>query len=162
MFTQEISLLKDLKQKHPWSGSYMVKKAKFKYLLNGLCEIHGVDAPRLLIPKDKEQYEWTKKVYGDCWCQLGKIRVRNFSVITLLHEFRHWLDYNTAGLKRKKASEWRANYYSTYRFYYVWPERIKLLNELFTEKELSLKPENYKTDAYIQAMEDLVRGDLRL
>jgi hypothetical protein len=161
-FQQEIKLLKYIKSKKPWYGSYSSKKAKFTFLLDNLCELHCLDKIKLLIPEDRRQHEWSRRYYGDCCPKIRRIRIRNFSIITLLHEFKHWLDYNTTGLfHNNKIDEWRANYYSTYRFYYVWPEKIDLLNEMFTEQNISVYAENYKVDVYLQAIEDLVQGKIR-
>jgi hypothetical protein len=155
MFKQEISLLKDFKKVGPWSGSYDQKKSKFSRLLDDFCKMHGVQKVELLFSKDLESY-------GECWTEEGKIWLRNFSALTLLHEFKHWLDYSSSDLKNDKVDEWRANYYSTYRFYYVWPERIKLLSELFKEKAVNVEPEDYRVNANLLAMEDLVKGTVRL
>ena len=135
---EEIEILNNFKKKHPWSGTYCQKKIKFKKLLTELCELHDVEVPKLLIPSKK--FEWTKKRHGDCTYQSKKIRIRNFSVITLLHEFRHWLDFckfpTLIQRKEKKKVEWRANYYSSRLFYTVWPERIKIFKRLAKNNQL--------------------------
>ena len=135
---EEIEILRNFKKKHPWSGDYYQKKKKFKKFLKQLCELHQVEVPKLLVPQKK--FKWTKNRHGDCIYKLKKIRIRNFSILTLLHEFRHWTDLcqfpELRSRKKKKEVEWRANYYSNRLFYTVWPERIKIFKRLVDNNDL--------------------------
>lgn len=184
MIDQELELLKELKQKSPWTGEYQSKKEKFIWLLTELCNIHNMDVPKLVIPKYPNQFEWTKKYCGDCafrYRHKGKIRIKNFSVITLLHEFKHWIDFHNSKLKwktkkEKEKREYDAYYYSTRRFYAVWPERIKTLSEfvennIFETKTAQLRMRqmkekyqdtdvDYKLRAETRAIIDIVLGEV--
>lgn len=134
MIHQEIALLKELKKNNPWSGGYKAKKKKFKWLLTELCLIHNLKVPKLIIPQYPQKLKWTKKICGDC--SRKTIRINNFSVLTLLHEFKHWIDFHNPNLewkqkKEKEKREYDAYYYSTRRFYEIWPERINMLSEFY-------------------------------
>ena len=145
MIQQEIVILKQLKKKRPWSGGYEVKKEKFTWFLEELCKLHELEIPKLIIHRSEKQFKWAKKYCGDCTLEgkKGQIRIKNFSIITLLHEFKHWKDFHDPELKfnkkEEKKREYDAYYYSTRRFYAVWPERIKMLSEFIENKIFKTK-----------------------
>ncbi len=175
MIYKEIHLLKKFKKKYPWTGGYKIKKNKFKWFLNELCAIYNIKTPKLIIPQYPNKLKWTKKIHGDC--SKYRIRINNFSIITLLHEFKHWVDFHNSQLKWQKEElqqrEYDAYYYSARMFYTVWPERIKMISELNTlidnndsnviiNKIRELKKEykktniNYKSHAEICAIIDII------
>ncbi len=131
---EEIEILKKFKQQSPWNGNYYNKKRKFKEFLIKLCELHEVEVPKFLIPKNQYKFKWAQQRFGDCNYRLKTIRIKNFSIITLLHEFRHWVDFQKSpelrSKKQEHVMEWRASYYSNRLFYTVWPERIKIFKKL--------------------------------
>jgi len=184
MIHQEIALLKELKEIKPWTGGYQTKKEKFEWLLNELCLMHKLETPKLIVPKNPKQFKWTQEYCGDCAYGSkyeGRIRIRNFSVIILLHEFKHWIDFHNPELKwqSKKDRDKRdydAYYYSARRFYEVWPERIKMLSEfiennIFETKSVQSKirkmknrylatDTNFKLKAETCAVIDIVLGEV--
>lgn len=172
MINQEIYLLEEFKEKKPWSGNFYKKKSKFNWLLTNLCYIHTLPCPKLIIPKNPHLYKWTKNIDGDCWFFEQKIRIKNFSVITLLHEFKHWVDlWSNKKFKpkeNKEKREWEAIYYSISRFYKVWPERINYLKELsfsFSKNNICLdnfinKYNIYDNDPNMKAILDIVAGKI--
>ena len=166
MLKQEIELLKTFKENHPWRGDYNAKKKKFICLLNELCKLHNLESPKLLIPKKRGRFQWCKSRHGDCWLKDKKIRLRNFSIITLLHELKHWTEFNqNKNFKKltRKEREWSAIYYSTSRFYSVWPERITHLEELrdnikrVHHQEIK---ENYKENPHLSALVGIILNDI--
>ncbi len=129
----EIYLLKKIKKNNPFDGNEHSKYNKFEKLLVGLCEIHKIGVPEFVINKNLP-----KGVCGDCRFESPRIRLKRFSVVTLLHEFKHWVDYSKKLNFDQELDdrEWDAIYYSNILFYAVWPERIKNLKEV---KELARK-----------------------
>lgn len=163
----ELARLRDFKESNPWSGTYDQKKEKFKDLMTSFCEIHKVESPKLIVPRS-----WKHKRHGDCWFKQQKIRMRNFSVLTLLHEFKHWSDF-CQGMPFETDQdllerEWEAKYYSTSRFYSVWPERVQGLQELIDDVQdsdlskfkTSSVSDRYKYDPHLVAIVNVVRGKI--
>lgn len=165
---KEIYLLNKIKQIDPWKGDYEYKYNNFKWILKNLCNLYFLPIPKLIIPKNPNKYKWTKKIDGDCWYYQLKIRLKNFSIITLLHEFKHWYDlFDNKKFKpktNKEKREWEAIYYSITRFYTVWPERIqhlqeiknKIISENINLSEISFNNFNYSIDPNQQAIYDIL------
>lgn len=140
MIQEELKILKELKKMKPWYGSKSDKKEKFDFLYRSLSDLHGILVPKLRVVNNLKIKN--KKLYGLCNMEFGEIFINKFSVITALHEFKHWLDFNYKVDKSISKLEWEATYYSTSRFYIVWPERIQHLKEI--RNRLNTEDNNYK------------------
>jgi len=157
---QDIEIIEVFKRCSPWSGTFERKREKFLTLLNNLCMVRSIEIPKLLIHRDHKRFKWARANDGDCWFNQKKIRIRRFSVLTLLHEFKHWNDMKGGKSFNgpcKKQREWEAVYYSTYLFYRVWPERLKHLSDLMTMRVENIKlSESQKENASLVALIDLI------
>ena len=127
---QELQLLSSFKKQNPWAGTYEIKYHKFHTFLVNLCDIYQINCPKFLVPKNKN-LKWMKDRHGDCRISPPRIRIKYFSVIDLLHEFKHLIDSSNKDFhKDLNKREWDAIYYSNLLFYITWPERIKKINEI--------------------------------
>ena len=160
IYDRELEILNDFKKDKPWSGNYTYKFPKFNDLLCDLCQLYKIENPTLIIPKNKK-FKWIKTRDGDFWFKQKKLRMKNFSVITLLHEFKHWIDYNNnrswKTKKDKQKREYEATYYSTFLFYRTWTERLKHLQEIKkilknTQYTLTIGSLDEKNDPNFQAI----------
>lgn len=139
---KEFDILLQFKKMKPWNGDYFTKYEKFKWLLDKLCLAYNLsyDIPKLKIMNDKYSDE---NGYGNFNFEKNIIELNNFSVITLLHEFKHFLDYkNNIKYNDDLDRENAADYYCYFNFYYIWPERIEKLQEILNIK----KNNNLKLD----------------
>ena len=92
----------------PWSGSGEEKMAKFVTLLNKLSQIYSVTVPVLEIGDPMHAHG------SGCYLPLeNKIILPKFSLVTLLHEFKHHLQH----CKGKRNTEEAARGWSISLFY---------------------------------------------
>jgi hypothetical protein len=90
-----IEAVRCLKRNHPYRGTYDIKSKKFGCLLNVLSYYYSVPVPSLYIVDDSKPMTnfdkcivMIKGCYNPSTCNIS---LRKFSVISLLHEFRHHL-----------------------------------------------------------------------
>lgn len=112
-----ISILREFKQSHPWSGSRAEKQAKFAQVVVSLNRIFKRNT-KLKFEIGEEQmssYSSYYNVLTDTITLVGK-----FSVITLLHEYAHAL----FGSSEEVAQEWAIKH-----FFKVFPEKLPMVLE---------------------------------
>ncbi|MFX0134776.1 MAG: hypothetical protein ACFFDN_14135 [Candidatus Hodarchaeota archaeon] len=110
-----IQAVKDHWNKGFWKGDSLHKKTVFESLLKQLCEIYDINKiPQIIIKKDFHNS-------GMYIPPLNIIIMNKYSLITLLHEFKHLKDINEG----KRFSEENAKGWSLSLVYQVNPNYLK-------------------------------------
>lgn len=104
----------------PWSGSREELQERFQMLLDWLCDAYGVPRLRLVV-RSTPMLERCLGYYSPA----GRlVAMRKFSIITLLHEFRHHLDHVQGRPSPNSVELYR---WASEAFFEVWPERRSML-----------------------------------
>lgn len=117
------------KRIHPYVGSHDEKIRKFKSVLVVLSHYYSVNVPTLYVTDDTaemsafDEYIWQcKGVYDHTD---NSISLRKFSIISLLHEFRHHLQFVVGFLCDNTEDD--ANMWSHVIYKTVWPHNFATL-----------------------------------
>ncbi len=128
------------KESSPYTGDHAQKIEKFSSLIGAISKEYDVKRPALYVTNSKgqksyfDEYLETSMGYYDGFIML--IGMRKFSVLTVLHEFRHHLQYHWEGIKMFSTDkEEDANIWSQAVFKQAFEEKFfelrrqgKLLN----------------------------------
>lgn len=138
---QAIELTREFIKQKPYRGTYSEKYAKFVWYLEGLCEIYSYrPVPKLIVPKRPSKYLMEHYGFVRIYNRKSRLSIliykikrllrirefiamRKFSIITLLHEFKHLLDAR-AGLPQSEES---ARQFSEKIFFTANPHAKKTL-----------------------------------
>jgi hypothetical protein len=138
-----LSAVKSFRECHPYKGTNDEKYRKFKALLFSMSHYYSVPVPSLYVTGMQEfseidsRLETTLGHYDDLRMQ---VESRKFSVLTILHEFRHHLQYHCRSMvMMSNDNEMDANAWSQLLFKSAWPERY---NELVGKEEIQPVNEN--------------------
>ena len=100
-----------------WKGTAGEKQKKFERLLHDLSQIYKIPQPTLRISN--------KKKAGNGFYESNHIELPHYSVVTLLHEFRHHHQHQ----KHRKDTEAIARGWSLSLFYQAAPKHFKNARE---------------------------------
>lgn len=167
MIEKELPIFFDFKGSKPFSGNFIQKYSKFEKLVHDLCSLYEIESPVLKIDLRSKK---GKKSKTDGFIKFSEktVRIKGFSIMTLLHEIKHWIDFQLGylwdDLKENKKKEWAAIYYSTFRYYKMWPEKLKCLQEiqnLSSRKNVSIffDEDEYSSDPHALAIVHLALGN---
>jgi len=125
-----IIAVKRFKKSHPYRGSNDERMKKFCSLLKVLSWYYQVDEPTLYIAgigDNGSTDAYLARVKGFYNQSTNTIGMRIFSVITVLHEFRHLLQYRWSGIHIIDDKEEDANIWSHLIYKVVYPKNYARL-----------------------------------
>ncbi len=97
-----ILAVKAFKKAHPYRGSYDEKHKKFRCVLKVISYYYSVPEPNLYITDHNKPltfYDHFLEILKGEYCiATNTIALRKFSVVSLLHEFRHLLQCNLTNI----------------------------------------------------------------
>lgn len=127
-----IDSVRFFRKRAPYKGSFDEKMSKYKAFLSVLSHYYGVSTPKLYVTdpsKRKTPFDFVLDLVKGMYYH-GKISIRKFSVISLLHEFRHYLQERCQNIIRvSQDNEEDANAWSHHVFKQSWGERYVFLFE---------------------------------
>lgn len=128
-----IETVQKFKKRFPYTGSYKEKLEKFNAFLNALSGYYRVRTPGLYVIEDYMNAtpfdDMIIKSKGVYLPYQEIIALRNFSIISLLHEFRHHLQDTGNILLLTKNTEDDANAWSHHLFKLVWTKSYEKLSK---------------------------------
>lgn len=92
-----VCIVRNFKKTRPYTGGREEQMWKFEEFLKILSGIYGLEPPKLYVTdpsKTRTRFDEYIDEHLGCYQDIAcRIAMRKFSVLTVLHEFRHFLQY---------------------------------------------------------------------